>query len=776
MGQRILRREDSRFLIGNGSYVENIDLPGALHAVFIRSHYAHARILEIDVSAARELPATQVFTAADVDLGPFQPPHIPGIDQRMGRPFLAHDVVRFVGDIVAIVVSERRDVGVDAADLIRVEYEPLPAVVRPEQALAGDVLLFPEAGTNVCASHPAERDEHLFDACEVVVSGRLVSQRMAACPLEARACAAAVGDDGRLTLWLSTQTPHQDRNDLATILGLEPADVRVVAPDVGGGFGAKLLGVEEVLVAWLARRLARPVRWAETRSENMIAMPHGRGAVLEFTIGGTRDGRVEAYRLRSLQDTGAYPRIGAILPGFTALMASGVYAIPKIETEFTSVVTNTTPVGPFRGAGRPEATQAIERAMDLFALEVGLDPAEVRRRNLFASDAFPLTTASGATYDCGDYERALDLALEASDYEALREEQRLRREAGGTLALGIGVSVYVEITNGLAESELGDVEITPEGEAILRTGSFSHGQGHETTFAMIVADRLGLPLESVRVIKGDTDEVRQGTGTYGSKSTQIGGVAARGAAHLVAERARELAAEHLEASVDDVVLDTEIGAFHVIGSRTPSVSWKELATSLGQRGTAGRAARRGDLQRRRSDVPVRRARRGCRGRHRDGPGRAPPARRSRRRRDDDQPRHRRRPGARRRCDRRGPGAVRGVRLRRRREPPDWNLRELFLPVRRRAAVVRRRVDGDANAAQHARGEGDRRVRDDRCDPGGSERSRGCARAVRRSPHRHAGERRAGVAGDPAGPRRPMISAVTAQFGTVGYGWSGVRAA
>ena len=584
MGQRILRREDSRFLVGNGSYVENIDLPGALHAVFIRSQHAHARILEIDASAARELPATQVFTAADVDLGPFQPPPIPGIDQRMGRPFLAHDVVRFVGDIVAIVVSERRAVGVDAADLVRVEYEPLPAVVRPEQALAGDVLLFPEAGTNVCASHPAERDEHLFDGCEVVVSGRLVSQRMAACPLEARACAAAVGDDGRLTLWLSTQTPHQDRNELAAILGLEPADVRVVAPDVGGGFGAKLLGAEEVLVGWLARRLARPVRWGETRSENMIAMPHGRGAVVEFTIGGTRDGRVEAYRLRSLQDTGAYPRIGAILPGFTALMASGVYAIPKIETEFTSVVTNTTPIGPFRGAGRPEATQAIERAMDLFALEVGLDPAELRRRNLFASDAFPVTTASGATYDCGDYERALDLALEASDYEALREEQRLRREAGGTLALGIGVSVYVEITNGLAESELGDVEITPEGEAILRTGSFSHGQGHETTFAMIVADRLGLPLEAVHVIKGDTDEVRQGTGTYGSKSTQIGGAAARGAAHLVAERARELAAEQLEASVDDVVLDTEIGSFHVIGSPAPSVSWKELATSLGQEG------------------------------------------------------------------------------------------------------------------------------------------------------------------------------------------------
>ena len=448
----------------------------------------------------------------------------------------------------------------------------------------GEVLLFPEAETNVCTAHPLEQDETLFDGCDTVVSGRLVSQRLAASPLEPRACAAVVGDDGRLTLWLSTQTPHQDRDILALCLGLDPADVRVVAPDVGGGFGAKLLAVEEILVSALARRLERPVRWAETRSENMIAMPHGRAAVLEFTIGGTSDGKVEAYRLRILQDVGAYPRIGAVLPGFTSLMASGVYAIPKIETEFTSIVTNTTPIGPFRGAGRPEATQAIERAMDLFALELGLDPAEVRRRNLFTSDAFPLVTASGAHYDSGDYVGALDLALEAAGYDALREEQRQRREAGGTRALGIGVSVYVEITNGLVEPEFGAVEITAEGEAILRTGSFSHGQGHETTFAMIVADRLGLPLESVRVIKGDTDEVRQGVGTYGSKSTQIGGVAARQAAHEVAERARVLAAEHLEASADDVVLDAETGGFHVVGSPVPTLSWKELATSLDGQG------------------------------------------------------------------------------------------------------------------------------------------------------------------------------------------------
>ena len=580
MGQRVLRVEDDRFLRGKGLYVENLELDGALHATFVRSPYAHARILGIDASAVAELPGARVFTAADLDIGTFAPPPIPGLDQRMARPYLADGVVRFVGDIVAVVVSETRGEGVDAAELVLVEYEPLPVVVDPAAALTGDVLLFPETGTNVCTSHPVEADESLFDGCDVVVSGRLVSQRLAACPLEPRSCAAVVGDDGRLTMWLTTQTPHQDRDGVARSLGLEPSEVRVIAPDVGGGFGAKMLGVEEVLVGWLARTTSRPVRWTETRSENMVAMWHGRASHLEFTLGGSRDGKVEAYRLRILQDAGAYPRIGAVLPGFTSLMASGVYAIPKIESDSTSVVTNTTPIGPFRGAGRPEAAQAIERAMDLFAAELGMDPVEVRRRNLFAADAFPLQTASGAPYDSGAYERALDLALETADYEALREEQRRRRESGDRRALGIGVSTYVEVTNGLAEPELGAVEITPDGGAVVRTGSFSHGQGHETTFAMIVADRLGLPLGSVRVIKGDTDEVSQGVGTFGSKSTQIGGVAAGQAAQVVADRGRELAAEQLEARVDDLVLDAGAGGFHVAGSPTPVVTWKDLAGRL----------------------------------------------------------------------------------------------------------------------------------------------------------------------------------------------------
>ncbi len=585
MGQRIRRREDDRFLRGKGLYVENQDVPGGLYATFVRSPYAHARIASIDTEGVSAIPGAQVFTAADVELAVFPPPPIPGIEERMVRPFFASEVVRFVGDIVAVVLTDNRADGIDAAELVLVEYEPLTAVVDPEAALAGEVLLYPDIGTNVCASHPVEApDDALFDGCEVTASGRLVSQRLAACPLESRGCVAEFGDDGRMTLWLSTQTPHLDRHVLGLFLGLGDEGVRVVAPDVGGGFGAKGLSVETVIVPYLARKTGRPVRWVESRSENMIAMQHGRAAVLEFTIGGSRDGKVEAYRLRVVQDAGAYPGIGAILPGFTALMASGVYAIPKIEADTVSVVTNTTPIGPFRGAGRPEATQAIERAMDLFAAETGLDPAEVRRRNLVAADAFPFTTASGANYDIGDYERALDLALEAAGYGALRDEQQRRRDAGDTRALGIGVSTYVEITNGLVEPEFGAVEITPDGGAILRTGSFSHGQGHETTFAMIVADRLGIPVESVQVLKGDTDEVAQGSGTYGSKSTQIGGVAAGAAAVAVVERARVIAAEQLEASADDVVLDPERGGFHVVGSPEPVLTWGQLATTLSSEG------------------------------------------------------------------------------------------------------------------------------------------------------------------------------------------------
>ena len=559
--------------------MENLPLEGALTVTFVRSLLAHAKIAGIDATAAEALPNVQVLTAADMDLGPYGPPPFPGVNPGMGRPLLAVDRVRFVGDIIAIVISDDRATGVDAAELVSVDYDPLPAVVSPHESAKDEVLLFPEVGTNVAArAGSPEHDEELFGECEVVVSGTVVSQRMAPCPLEPRSAAAEVGPDGRVTAWLSTQTPHQDRMVLAGTLGLDPAQVRVIGPDVGGGFGAKMLNVEEVLVVWLARRLGRPVRWTETRSESMVALPHGRAARLEFNLGGSRDGKVLAYRLEILQDCGGYAVLGAFLPNLTGLMASGVYAIPRIEVEGRSVLTNTTPISAFRGAGRPEASQVIERAIDTFAAELGMDPAEVRRRNFIPKDAFPYTTASHANYDSGDYEGALELALRSVGYEELRDEQRQLREQAATTQLGIGISCYVEITNGIDETEFGEVEITPDGGAIVRTGSFSHGQGHETTFAMIAAERLGLPLEKVTVHKGDTDEIAKGTGTYGSKSTQIGGAAAGLAADDVLELAKQLVADYLEASPADIVLDPAAGRLHVAGDPSIGISWADLAS------------------------------------------------------------------------------------------------------------------------------------------------------------------------------------------------------
>ncbi len=585
LGNRVLRTEDGRFLRGEGRYVENLPLEGAATITFVRSLLAHARINSIDTSAAEALPGVQVFTAADVDLPPFGPPPLPGLNEKMGRPVVAKDVVRFVGEIVAVVVSEDRATGADAAELVYVDYDPLPVVVDPVESLKDETLVFPDAGTNVAGrTQPAAHASDLFDGCEVTVSDMLESQRMAPCPLEPRSIAAQF-EDGRLTAWLCTQTPHQDRHILGLMLGLGDENVRVIAPDVGGGFGAKMLLTEDILICWLARKLGRPMRWTETRSESMLALPHGRAMRLSFTIGGTKAGKVLAYRLDVLADCGAYPVLGAFLANLTTLMSSGVYAIPRIEAEGTTVVTNTTLVSAFRGAGRPEAIQAIEHAIDLYAAEIGMDPAEVRRLNYVTE--FPHTTASGAQYDSGDYTGALDLALRSAGYDELRAEQKRRRDEGGTIELGIGISSYVEITNPLGEAELGEVEITVDGGAILRTGSFSHGQGHETTFAMIAAERLGLPVEKITVQKGDTDDVATGTGTYGSKSTQIGGTAARAASDTVVEQAKQLVADYLEANPDDVVLDLALGRFHITGTPEPSLSWTEIATRAADDGRLG---------------------------------------------------------------------------------------------------------------------------------------------------------------------------------------------
>jgi carbon-monoxide dehydrogenase large subunit len=394
--------------------------------------------------------------------------------------------------------------------------------------------------------------------------------------MEVRACA-SVWDGTRLTQWACSQGAHGARDGIAEALGLEPSAVRVITPDVGGGFGAKSgVYAEEILVGWAAKKLNTPVRWTESRTENMLSMGHGRGQRQRTKMGGTRDGRITAYRLDVLQDAGAYAKAGAVLPFMTRMMASGVYDIASVQFESHSVVTNTTPTVAYRGAGRPEATAAIERTLDEFARVCGKDPADVRRMNYLQPSAFPLTTAMGAKYDSGEYAKALDAALDAAGYAQLRAEQQQRRASHDTLQLGIGIASYVETTNPMGSGDYGSVEITADGGAIIRTGSSSHGQGHHTAWAMLVSDATGIPFEKIDFRFGDTDDIERGGGTGGSRSLQVGGSAVKLATDAVVEKARQRAADLLEAAVEDIVIDTVRGAFHVAGSPAPARTWSEL--------------------------------------------------------------------------------------------------------------------------------------------------------------------------------------------------------
>jgi aerobic carbon-monoxide dehydrogenase large subunit len=583
LGNRVLRKEDPKFLTTGGEYLDDLDLPGVVYLTYLRSTMAHARIAAIDTAEAKKAPGVvAIFTAADVDLAP-APPTVGMLNQQMLRPFLADGVVRYVGEPVAAIVTEEKYQGPDAAELIFIDYDPLPAVVTMEAASAGDTLLFPDVGTNVAFELNFGRDEGLFEGCDVVVTERLHNQRIAPCPLEVRATAARQDGD-RLTVWTSTQTPHGARDGIAGVLGMAPEAVHLIAPDVGGGFGAKIgTYPEDILIAYFATKLGRPVKWVETRSESMVSLGHGRAQIQDIEIGGSRDGTIQAYRISVTQDAGAYPMIGALLPFLTRMMAPGVYNIPKVEFFSRSFVSNTTPKVAYRGAGRPEATAAIERAIDIFANEIGMDPADVRRKNLLAKDGFPHTTVVGTTYDSGDYQRALDLVLDASDYKKLRADQKKRRDAGDRKQLGIGMSVYVEVTNGAgATGEYGGVEVHPDGKAVVRTGSSPHGQGHVTAWAMLASEQLGIPIEDIEVLHGDTDLVRSGEGTMGSRSLQSAGLAVHQAAEAVVDKARQLAAELLEANPDDVVLDKLDGKFHVAGTPAASKSWGELAGTTGE--------------------------------------------------------------------------------------------------------------------------------------------------------------------------------------------------
>ncbi len=587
-GNRVPRVEDPKLLTVGGTYVADLrepELDGAAHVTYVRSTIAHARLLSVEVDEARRAPGVLgVFTAADLDLAPL-PPGSPMFNAGMTRPLLADGVVRFVGEPVAVIVSERPEQGVDAAELVWPDYDPLPAVVDPRDAERDETIVHEAAGTNLVIDLAFGRSDDLFDGCEVVVTQDVINQRVAAVPLECRAAAVA-WVDGRLIQWSSTQHAHGVRDKLAEVYGLDPSEVRVVAPDVGGGFGAKIGSYpEEILLPWLAQQVGRPLRWAETRSENMMGLGHGRGQRQTLEIGGRRDGKVEAYRLTILQDGGAYAEIGSILPYLTRMMAAGTYDIPKVEVNARSVITNTTPTVAYRGAGRPEATAAIERAMDLFAHEIGMDPAEVRRTNLIPATAFPWSTPTDVVYDVGDYERALDLALEQSGYADLRAEQERRRAAGEPLQLGIGVALYVEVTAGpTAGGEHARVVVENDGSATVYTGSSSHGQGHHTAFASLASDELGIPMEQITVIHGDTDLVARGEGTMGSRSLQLGGSAVHEASIGVVTRARQLAADALEANPDDLVLDKATGRFHVAGTPAIGRTWAELSVQASDAG------------------------------------------------------------------------------------------------------------------------------------------------------------------------------------------------
>ncbi len=587
LGNRVLRKEDPKFLTTGGEYVDDLlnepSLVGGLHVTYARSSAAHARVLSIDTSEAESMPGVvAVFTAASLDLQPIPAAFNPMV----ARTLLASDKVRYVGEPIVAIVTETREQGEDAAEAIIVDYDYLEVFVDLETSMASSTHIYESAGSNVvfdttALGIPENTGDAYFEGCEVIVKGRFLNQRVAPCPLEVRGAAAVWGDDGRLTQWLSTQHAQGTVAPIAAANGVAETQVHILTPDVGGGFGAKIGAYpEELLLGVIAKKVGRAVKWRETRSESMVALGHGRAQLQYITLGGTKAGKVTHYQLWAIQDAGGFADMGTILaPFMTRPMSSGVYAIPNIECRTTSVVTNTTPVVAYRGAGRPEATAAIERAMDLFAFEIGMDPAEVRRINLIPKFLEPHTTVVGQTYDVGDYETALDKALQVAGYAELRAEQAKRRAGGDTKQLGIGVSVYVEITGGVGNGESAKVEVLDDGRAVVYTGTSPHGQGHDTAWSMLVQEQTGIPIDKIELVWGDTDLVPIGTGTMGSRSLQQGGNAVFAVAGELVNKAKSVAARILEVSEADVVLDKDRASFHVVGTPAVTKTWADLAVA-----------------------------------------------------------------------------------------------------------------------------------------------------------------------------------------------------
>lgn len=591
IGAEVRRREDPRLISGAGRYVGDMTLPGMQHVAFVRSPYPHARIGAIDPSAALRLPGvTAVVTGEELqdsytemlfegsegsDAAGGAPPQYSHYPISVGK-------VRHVGEIVAAVIAASPAAAEDGAAAVLVDWQPLPAVASLEQALRPDApLLFEGSQNNIDHVWRRKRGdvEGAFASAHRVVTLRMVSQRLSGVPMEGRAVLTALDPmtEG-LTVWTSTQAAHWIRRDLAKMLGMAENQIRVIAPDVGGGFGVKI-GVypEEAALAALTRRLGMPLRWVETRLEHMQATTHGRAQIADYEAAVTADGVVTALRARVAADLGAYP-VSSAIPDLTGMMAVGVYQIPAVDYEITCVYTNTTPVAAYRGAGRPEAAYYIERLMDTIALELGLDPVEVRRRNFIPPDAFPYKTPVGPTYDSGDYDKALSKALEVGRYTDLRAEQqqRLAARAAGERAplLGIGIACYVEMC-GFGPYESAHVRVEPSGTVTVMTGISPHGQGTATTFAQIVADQLGADFEKVVVRSGDTATTPMGNGTMGSRSLAVGGGSLVRAIEKVREKARRIAAHMLEAALEDVVFDE--GRYHVKGAPDSGLTLVQIA-------------------------------------------------------------------------------------------------------------------------------------------------------------------------------------------------------
>jgi len=596
VGRRIKRTEDPRLIRGLGQYVDDLRFADLQFVCILRSPHAHAQVNSLDVSKARAAPGVaSVATVEDLDRA--QVGDVPcgavlaGMNKPAHRP-LARRKVRFVGEPVAAVVASSAAAARDAVELIEVDYEPLPAVVDPEGALKrGAALIHEELGTNKAFDWSVTSGdvEAAFRSAARVVSQRMIHQRLIPCALEPRGAVAQYSPgDRQLTLYTSTQIPHLVRTMLAGTVGLPENHVRVVAPEVGGGFGSKLnFYAEEILLAYLAMQVApRPVKWIEGRRENFAATIHGRGQVGTIEAAMTADGRILGVRYRSVQDLGAYPQLlGPAIPTLTGLMAPGCYKMDSILVEVTGVYTNQMSTDAYRGAGRPEATYQIERLMDIVADELRIDPVELRRRNMPQPEEFPFKTATGLTYDSGNYQRALDRALEVAGMPKLREEQRRLRQEGKLI--GIGVSSYAEIC-ALGPSaavpaggwESATVRVEPSGKVTILTGASPHGQGEETTFAQLAADFFGIGLDDISVKHGDTAEVQYGIGTFGSRNTAVGGTALMRAMERALEKMKRMAAHLLGAASPEAVTFAE-GKF---SAGDKSVTFAEVA------GAAHRAA------------------------------------------------------------------------------------------------------------------------------------------------------------------------------------------